>query len=67
LVFELKKKLPNYHKTLNTYTLVIEKINDAINNAKKLENKYSSKKKEKNIIDCNPSTDVYKIIEELIK
>lgn len=65
VIQELRKVLPNYEKNKDYYDLLENKTKDAIENAKFLEKYHSSFNK--NIIDisCNPSTEVYRIVEEL--
>lgn len=67
VIQELRKVLPNYEKNKDYYALLENRTKDAIENAKFIEKHHTSCRK--NIIDmsCNPSTEVYKILEELEK
>ena len=65
VIKELKKHYPRYEKTSDMYPLLKDKMDDAITNAEKLEKYY---KKEEHIhtdVNCNPYTDVYKIVKML--
>ena len=54
-------------KNINIYKEINNKLNDAIIRAKKLEKYQIDNKKEIGTVEANPSTEMYKIIEYLIK
>lgn len=66
LLKDLKKSIPNYQKDMNVYPFLCDKTNIAIKNAIKMEEYH----KKSNIgiydIKANPSTQAYKIVENLI-
>ena len=62
VIYELKKYIENYQKNLDVYNLLIDKLPNAINNAKKLEN-YHSKQGNTNLSKKCPSSDIYKLME----
>lgn len=52
---------------MNTYLVLMDKINDAIRNAKEIEKHYLDLGRALDSENCNPYTAVYKVVEELIK
>lgn len=65
VINNLKKYIPKYQKNGDYYPILTRKTSDAINNAKKL-SKYHNEQQHKWIsTQCNPQTDVYKIVELL--
>lgn len=62
VIYELKKYIKNYQKNLDVYNRLIDKLPNAIDNAKKLEN-YHSKQGNTSLGDKCPSSDVYKLME----
>lgn len=66
LINDLKKLIPNYQKNMDVYPILCDKTNIAIKNAIKMEEYH--KKFNIGIYDmnANPSTQVYKIVENLI-
>jgi len=64
---DVKSKISNYTESMNVFPLIEDKLNDAISNAKKIEQYQLENKKDLNCDECNPYTAVYKIVEELIK
>ena len=63
LILELKSKIKDYDKCNNVYDLIKDNTSIAIENAKKLEKVHIKDGRAVHRIDCNPSTDVYKIVE----
>lgn len=63
---ELAKKIPNYSKSNNTYLAVKGLTEQAIENAKRLEQYQLNEGRALDSENCNPYTGVYKITEELI-
>ena len=66
LIAELEKKLPEYNKSSNIYSLIKDYTNTAIENAKKLEDIHTKDGQAICKIDCNPSTYVYKTVEYIL-
>ena len=64
---ELKKKIQDYSKNNNTFLKIKESTNQAIENAKKLEKYQLRKGYDLYSYECNPYTEVYKVVEELIR
>lgn len=65
VINNLKKYIPKYQKNGDYYPILTRKTSDAINNAKKL-SKYHDGQQHKWIsTQCNPETDVFKIVELL--
>lgn len=65
VIRELKKYYPEYEKTSDMHSRLMEKTGEAIANAEKLESYY---KKEEHLhpdVKCNPYTDVHKIVKML--
>lgn len=66
LIKDLRKFIPEYQKNLNIYSILADKTNIAIKNAISMEEYH----KKSNIgiydVEANPSTQVYKIVENLI-
>lgn len=63
----LKKNICDYEKPKNIFNLIEGKTNQAIKNAKKINKKHLKKVKSINNVNCNPSTQVYKIVEYIFK
>lgn len=64
VVNDLQKYLPGYEKKSDIFDLLKDHSDDAIKYSKKLK-EYHQEMGNVDIIDCNPSTDIYKIIETL--
>lgn len=60
---KLKEYIPNYTKSMNVYSLIKSRQDEAINRAKVLRKMHESNKNE---ITCNPSTSVDKLVENLV-
>ena len=67
VINKLKKYYPKYEKNINIFPEIKDKVFEAIKNAKKLESFQLDNNKIIGIVDANPSTEMYKIVEELIK
>ena len=66
VIRELKKHYPGYEKTSEMFPLLKDKMGNAITNAEKLEDYH---KKEEHLhpdVNCNPYTDVHKLVKKLI-
>lgn len=66
VINKLKKYYPKYEKSCNIYPELKDKIFNAIENSKKLENYHLENKKTLQMVETNPYTEIYKIVEELI-
>lgn len=66
VIRELKKHYPEYEKTSDMYSILKNKMSEAIANAEKLEAYYNVEEHLHPDVDCNPSTDVHKLV-KLIK
>ncbi len=64
---ELKQYCPGYKKNSNLYPLIREKQETAIQNAKRLEQHHTELDRDVHSIESNPSSEVYKIVEFLVK
>ena len=67
VINKLKKYYPKYEKNINIFPKIKDKVSEAIKNAKKLESFQLDNNKIIGMVDANPSTEMYKIVEELIK
>jgi hypothetical protein len=66
VIRELKKHYPGYEKTSEMFPLLKDKMDNAVTNAEKLEDYH---KKEEHLhpdVNCNPYTDVHKLVKKLI-
>lgn len=63
----LKKYLSKYQKNINIFSDIKDKVYDAIERAKRLESFQLQNNKIIGMVEANPSTEMYKIVEELIK
>ena len=62
---ELRKNIPDYEKSADVFSCVQDKTEKAIQNAKRLE-QFHAENQDRRGIECNPGTEVYKIVEKLI-
>ena len=62
----LKQYYPKYEKNINIYPEISDKLNDAINRAKKLEKYRIDNNRQLGTVEANPHTEMYKIVEYLI-
>lgn len=67
VINKIKKYYPKYEKNINIFPEIKDKVSEAIKNAKKLESFQLDNNKIIGMVDANPSTEMYKIVEELIK
>lgn len=63
---ELRKEIDSYEKNKNIFNFIKEKTVYAIQNAMRLEEHHKSLGRKGKSMACNPSTEVYKIVEKLI-
>ena len=62
----LKEYYPKYEKNINIYPDIIKKVDLAINRAKKLEKFQINNNRRIGMVEANPNTEVYKIVEYLM-
>ena len=67
VIDKLKKYYPKYQKNCDIYPEIIDRVNKAILNAKKLESYQLQNNKQLQTVEANPYTEMYKIVEELQK
>lgn len=67
LLKKLKRYIPEYKKSHNVYPIIKDKTHYAINNAKRLEKFQISNGNRIGLVEANPNTQIYKVIENLIK
>ena len=67
VINRLKRYYPKYEKNCNIYPELKAKINSAMINSKKLENYQLQNNRRLQTVEANPYTEMYKIVEELIK
>ena len=65
VINELKKYIPDYNKAKNVYPEIYMLTNEAIKNAKALENHHKDLNRNLGDMRANPSTNVYKMVEVL--
>ena len=63
VIRELKNHIPDYKKNVSVYAKIKDKQSDAIENAGKLEKYHEDLGRKKYDMECNPSTEVYKIVD----
>lgn len=66
-VDELKARCPGYKKNSNIYPLIKDRQDEAIQNAKRLEQFHRELGRDVHSIDSNPSSEMYKVVEFLMK
>jgi hypothetical protein len=64
VIRELKNYILNYEKNKDFFNLLRDKSNNAIEYAKAVEQRHKNNGKSIDSMECNPSTEVYKIIEK---
>lgn len=64
---KLKKHYPKYEKNINIYPDIHQNIEKAIDRAKKLEKYQLDNGRKIGTVEANPSTEMYKIVNELLK
>ena len=67
VIRELKKHYPGYEKTSDMYPLLMNKMGDAITNAEKLEDYHKAEEHLHPDVNCNPYTDVHRLVTLLLK
>ena len=67
VIRELKKHYPGYEKTSDMYPLLKEKIDEATANAEKLEDYHKAEEHSHPDANCNPYTDVHKLVKKILK
>jgi hypothetical protein len=67
VINRLKKYYPKYEKNVNIYPEINSNVNKAIERAKKLEKYQLDNGKKVGSIEANPNTEMYKIVEKLLK
>ena len=66
VINKLKKYYPKYEKNINIYDAISSYLQTAIENSKKLERYKLTNNKIIGTVEANPSTEIYKIVEELL-
>ena len=64
---ELKKHCPGYEKTSDMYSLLKDKMGEAIANAEKLEGYNKAEEHQHPDVNCNPYTDVHRLVKLIIE
>ena len=67
VIKRLKEYYPKYEKNINIYPDIIKEIDLAIDRAKKLEKYQPDNNRKIGTVEANPNTEVYKIVEYLMK
>lgn len=67
VIKRLKEYFPKYEKNINIYPDIIKEIDLAIDRAKKLEKYQIDNNRRIGTVEANPNTEVYKIVEYLMK
>ena len=67
VIRELKKHYPGYGKTSEMFPLLKDKMGNAITNAEKLEDYHKAEEHLHPDVNCNPYTDVHKIVKIIEK
>ena len=67
VIKRLRKYLPKYEKNINIFPDIKDKVYEAIDRAKRLESFQLQNNKIIGMVEANPNTEMYKIVEELIK
>lgn len=67
VIKRLKEYYPKYEKNINIYPDIIKEIDLAIDRAKKLEKYQTDNNRRIGTVEANPNTEVYKIVEYLMK
>ncbi len=67
VIEKLKKHIPNYSKNTDIFDHLLNERSVAINNAKKLNKLHGKNNIELISVESNPSTQVYRIVEEILK
>lgn len=67
VIKRLKEYYPKYEKNINIYPDIIKEIDLAIDHAKKIEKYQIDNNRRIGTVEANPNTEVYKIVEYLMK
>lgn len=67
VIKRLKEYYPKYEKNINIYPDIIKEIDLAIDRAKNLEKYQTDNNRRIGTVEANPNTEVYKIVEYLMK
>lgn len=67
VIKRLKEYYPKYEKNINIYPDIIKEIDLAIDRAKKIEKYQTDNNRRIGTVEANPNTEVYKIVEYLMK
>lgn len=67
VIKRLKEYYPKYEKNINIYPDIIKEIDLAIDRAKKIEKYQIDNNRRIGTVEANPNTEVYKIVEYLMK
>lgn len=62
VIKELKKHYPGYEKTSDMHTLLKDKMKEAIARAERLENYHDAEEHQHPDVNCNPYTDIHKLV-----
>lgn len=62
---EMKKQIEGYSESMNVYPIIKHRTEEAIKNAKKVENFQITNGQKLDNEKCNPYTGIYKVVEEL--
>lgn len=63
VIRDLTTYIPGYKKNANVYDLIAHAQAHAVKRAKQLEQHHAELGRKKNSMECNPSTDAYKVLE----
>lgn len=63
VIRDLTTYIPGYKKNANVYDLIAHAQEHAVKRAKQLEQHHAELGRKKNSMECNPSTDAYKVLE----
>ncbi len=67
IMTKIKKHNEKYQKNYNIYPIIKERMNNAIDNAKRLEQFQLENGRKIHSVEANPHTNIYELIEKLIK
>ena len=67
VIRELKKYYPEYEKTSDMYPLLKDKMSEAVANAEKLEAYHKEEAYQHPYVNCNPYTDVHKLVKLVLE
>lgn len=67
VIKRLKRFYPKYEKNINIFPNINNNVSDAIENAKQLEKYQNDNNKKIGTVEANPNTEMYKIVEFLLK